>query len=184
VTSAEQAAALVLASDPRLAGLGPQDPNLIGQCCFYTATPAADGGFNVQIEIGWGDCPAGCIDRHHWRYVVSPDGTVRLDGEDGPPVPAGIPGPGDGTGGVIGIRGLATAGPVCPVVHDPPDPACTDRSVEIATIRVIGATTTDVVALVLMKIRWSKSWSSRAADVATNAPQPRPRTSNERGSGS
>ena len=147
VTTPDQAAALVLASDPRFAGLARQDPNLIGQCCFYTVTPAATGGFSVRIEIGWGDCPAGCIDRHHWRYVVGPDGTVRPDGEDGPPVPAGVPGPGDGTsGGVIGIRGAATAGPVCPVVR-PNDPACADRPVVGATIHVLDVTGLEIATL-------------------------------------
>ena len=85
ITSPEAAAAVVLASDARFAGLTAKDPGMIGQCCFYTVLPAADG-FTVTIEIGWGDCPAGCIDRHHWFYAVRTDGTFRLDREDGPPV--------------------------------------------------------------------------------------------------
>jgi hypothetical protein len=116
---------------------------MIGQCCFYTATPAA-GGFTVTIEIGWGDCPAGCIDRHRWIYSVKTDGTIHLDREDGPPVPAGIPAP--DAGGVIGIRGVATAGPVCPVVR-PNDPACADRPVAGATVHVIDSTGTEVATL-------------------------------------
>jgi hypothetical protein len=146
ITSPEAAAALVLASDPRFAGLKAQDPNLIGQCCFFTASPGAEG-FAVTIEIGWGDCPAGCINRHHWFYSVKTDGTVHLDREDGQPVPAGIPAPGDvTTGGVIGIRGIATAGPVCPVVR-PNDPACADRPVAGALVHVIDATGTEVATL-------------------------------------
>jgi hypothetical protein len=146
ISSPEAAAAAVLASDPRFAGLTAKDPDLIGQCCFYTVTPAADG-YTVTIEIGWGDCPAGCIDRHHWFYAVRTDGTIRLDREDGPPVPAGIPAPGGGTtGGVIGIRGIATAGPVCPVVQ-PNDPACADRPVAGALVHVIDATGTEVATL-------------------------------------
>jgi hypothetical protein len=115
VDSPAAAAAVVIASDPRFAKLAAQDATLIGQCCFYTATQAADG-YAVTIEIGWGDCPAGCISRHHWFYSVAQDGTIHLDREDGPPLPAGVPAPSDGSlTGVIGIRGLATAGPVCPV---------------------------------------------------------------------
>lgn len=146
ITSPEAAATLVLASDTRFAGIGKQDPNLIGQCCSYLAVPAA-GGYAVTVEIGWGDCPAGCIDRHHWTYTVTTNSTVHLDREDGPPVPAGVPGPGDGTtGGVIGIRGIAMAGPVCPVVR-PNDPACVDRPVAGATVHVIDATGTEVATL-------------------------------------
>lgn len=146
ISSPEAAAAVVLASDPRFAGLTAKDPDLIGQCCFYTVAPAADG-WAVTIEIGWGDCPAGCIDRHHWFYSVHSDGTIRLDREDGPPVPAGVPAPGgETTGGVIGIRGLATAGPACPVVQ-PNDPACADRPVSGALIHVIDATGTEVATL-------------------------------------
>jgi hypothetical protein len=145
ITTPEAAAARVLASDPRFAGLGIQDPDLIGQCCSWTATPAADG-FEVTIEIGWGDCPAGCINRHRWFYSVATDGTIRLDREDGPPVPAGIPGPVDGTTGVIGIRGIASAGPACPVVR-PNDPNCADRPVVGATIHVLDATGLEVATL-------------------------------------
>jgi hypothetical protein len=144
VRSAEEAAAAVLASDPRFAGLQPQDPNAIGQCCTWTAAPAADG-YDVTIEIGWGDCPAGCIDRHRWFYSVAPNGTVTLDREEGPPVPAGIPGPADGTG-IVGIRGVATAGPVCPVVR-PNDPNCADRPVAGATVHILDATGLEVATL-------------------------------------
>ena len=146
IASPEAAAALVLAADPRFAGLKAEDPNLIGQCCFYAATRAADG-FAVTIEIGWGDCQAGCISRHHWFYTVAADGAIHLDREDGPAVPAGVPGPGDGTtGGVIGIRGIATAGPVCPVVT-PDDPNCADRPVVGALVHVIDATGTEVATM-------------------------------------
>lgn len=146
INSAQAAAAVVLASDLRFAAIGVRDPNLIGQCCWWTATPAADG-YDVTIEIGWGDCPAGCIDRHRWLYSVATDGTIRLDREDGPPVPAGIPGPGDGTtGGVIGIRGIATAGPVCPVVSVN-DPNCADRPVAGATVHILDSTGLEVATL-------------------------------------
>ena len=71
VTSPEAAAAAVIASDPRFAGLTAQDPNAIGQCCFYTATSAANG-YVVTIEVGWGDCQAGCISRpFHWSASSS-----------------------------------------------------------------------------------------------------------------
>ena len=78
----------MLAEDPRFAGFGPQDPDMIGQCCWYEVTEAGDG-WNVLVHAGWGDCPAGCINKHEWTYSVSPTGEVELTGETGDPVPAG-----------------------------------------------------------------------------------------------
>jgi hypothetical protein len=147
VETPEAAAALVLAQDPRFAGIKPADPNLIGACCSWTAVPATDGAWIVTIEIGWGDCPAGCIDRHHWIYEVTHEGGVSLVGEDGPPVPAGITGAGDGGGtGIVGIRGTTAAGPVCPVVR-PGDPNCADRPVAGATVHVLDSTGTEIAVL-------------------------------------
>ena len=154
-TTPEEAAALVLAADSRFASLGPKNPDLIGGCCFYEVTPT-DDGHRVTVEIGWGDCPAGCINRHRWHYLVSRDGTVTLEREEGPAVPAGVPGQGGGagdtgfdTGGgdVAGIRGTALAGPTCPVVTLN-DPNCADRPVVGATIRVVDVTGMVVATLV------------------------------------
>lgn len=141
VESTEAAAALVLAMDPRFAGIGPLDPDLVGACCSWTAVPTADG-WTVTIEIGWGDCPAGCIERHRWVYEVSRLGAVTLRIEEGPPLPGGG---GDETG-LVGIRGAARAGPICPVAL-PNDPACAPRPVAGATIHVIDGTGTEVAQL-------------------------------------
>lgn len=37
------------------------------------------------------------------------------------------------------VSGYVHAGPTCPVVHTPPDPACADRPVEDAVVRVVDA---------------------------------------------
>jgi hypothetical protein len=153
-TTPAAAAALVLAADSRFAGLERKDTNLIGGCCFYEVLPTPEG-HSVSVEIGWGDCPAGCINRHHWFYSVTRDGVVTLDREDGPPVPAGVPGAGGtgNTGGgrtgqtAAGIQGFALAGPVCPVVTVN-DPSCADRPVAGATVHVIDATGLEVAQLV------------------------------------
>ncbi|MBA2718056.1 MAG: carboxypeptidase regulatory-like domain-containing protein [Chloroflexi bacterium] len=156
VTTPEAAAALVLASDARFTGLKAKNPDLIGGCCFYEVVPKGSN-YEVMVEIGWGDCPAGCINRHHWFYTVTPAGTVTFDREDGPVVPAGVPGTGGdtttgGTGGgggdtgVAGIRGTAVAGPTCPVVSAN-DPNCADRPVAGATIHVIDASGTEVAQM-------------------------------------
>jgi hypothetical protein len=98
---------------------------------------------------------------------VTRDGVVTLDRDDGPPVPAGVPGGGAGagtTGGVdtgggdtgggattgkiaAGIQGVALAGPVCPVVTVD-DPACADRPVAGALVHIVDATGVEVATLV------------------------------------
>ena len=123
------AVAAVLAQDPKFAGLMPLDPNMIGQSGYYELRPAADGGYAVRVWIGWGDCPAGCINHHEWQYGVSAAGAVSLLGELGDPLPDVA----------SGLRGTVTAGPTCPVVRDPPDPACADRPVAGALIVVTNA---------------------------------------------
>jgi hypothetical protein len=50
--------------------------------------------------------------------------------------------------GNTGIRGLATAGPVCPVEKNPPDPACAPRPVAGATIVIQDASGAQVAAAV------------------------------------
>jgi len=46
------------------------------------------------------------------------------------------------------VRGVAVAGPTCPVVTDPPDPACDDRPVAGAVIVVLDATGAEVSSVV------------------------------------
>jgi len=150
VDSPAAAAARVLAADARFAGLRPRDPNVIGQCCFYQVEPAASG-YAVTIEVGWGDCPSGCIDRHRWVFDVSPGGDVTLRAESGPAVPAGVPGGGGSSagGGVpsgVGVAGVATAGPTCPVVSDN-DPSCAERPVAGAMVHIVAADGTEVATL-------------------------------------
>jgi hypothetical protein len=84
VSSPQDAARAVIGANPIFASLREKDPNLIGQCCWYEVTPGPDGDYQVDVEIGWGDCPSGCIDRHHWTYHVTRDGAVTLTGETGP----------------------------------------------------------------------------------------------------
>ena len=147
------AVALVLARDPRFAGIGPPDPNLIGQSAWYEVSPAVVG-WRITITKGWGDCQAGCISRHSWVFDVDPSGAVSLVEERGDPVGTGS---GDGsTGGSEGgstgeppvalpaeggpwIVGRAVAGPVCPVERIPPDPAGAPRPVVGAVIVIRGA---------------------------------------------
>ncbi len=88
VITPDDAIAQVIAAEARLAGIGPLDTGLIGQSSWYTVEPASGvGAFVARIRIGWGDCPAGCIDEHIWTYAIGPRGEVTLLSEDGPPVP-------------------------------------------------------------------------------------------------
>jgi hypothetical protein len=142
ITTPEAAMAAIVAVEPRFAGIGPVNPDLVGQAAWYDAKPASGvGAFVVTIQVGWGDCPAGCIERHTWTYAVAPDGTVKLLSEVGDPVPPDAF-PKAGAGGT-GIVGHATAGPVCPVER-PGDPACLPRPVANATIVVSDASGAEV----------------------------------------
>ena len=87
-TSPEEAAALVIAQNQDFLGFEAQNPDMIGQCCWWEVTQSSDG-YRVLVHAGWGDCPAGCIDEHEWVYNVSPAGEVTLLEETGDPVPAG-----------------------------------------------------------------------------------------------
>jgi hypothetical protein len=89
VTSPDEAEARVEALHPEFAGMAPLDPDVIGACCWSEAK-AVEGGYQVTFTIGWGDCPAGCINRHVWTFAVSPGGEVALIGEEGPPVPPDV----------------------------------------------------------------------------------------------
>lgn len=115
--NAADATRLALAQQDRFRGIGPFDTTSIGQAAWYKVAPVGDG-WQVQIRIGWGDCPAGCINEHRWLYGVAHDGSVHLVSENGDALP-----------GATGVRGTVTAGPTCPVVTDPPNPACADRPV-------------------------------------------------------
>jgi hypothetical protein len=124
ITEAD-AVRLALAEDAQFAGIGPRDSELIGQAAWYEVADTEDG-WQVRIVIGWGDCPAGCINQHHWVYAVTRSGEVSLVSEEGDEPPA-----------ASGISGVVLAGPTCPVVTVPADPACADRPVEGAVILVL-----------------------------------------------
>ena len=124
VTTGAQAARLALAQQGRFAGIAPLDENLIGQASWYQVTTVEDG-WQVLIRIGWGDCPAGCINEHRWTYAVGKEASVDLVSETGDPLP-------DATG----VRGTVSAGPTCPVERDPPGPACAPRLIAGAVLVV------------------------------------------------
>ena len=137
LTSGE-AVDLVLEQNELFTGIGPRDPELIGQAAWYEVS-ATDDGWQVEIRMGWGDCPAGCISQHFWTYAVSSAGVVALVEDAGDPLL-----------GDSGVSGTVTAGPTCPVVTDPPDPSCADRPVDGAVLVVttlagveVGRTTSD-----------------------------------------
>ena len=132
VTSAAQAAAIVLASNPLFAQVRPANPGVAGQSAWYTASAAGDG-FSVSVTLGSGDCLAGCINSHTWNYSVSASGGVELVSESGDNVEVAVPTPGAGLAQVIISL---VAGPVCPVEQNPPDPSCAPRPVESAQIIV------------------------------------------------
>ena len=182
-----QAVDLVLAQDPRFSGIGPTDPDLIGQSAWYEVSPAVVG-WRVTVTMGWGDCQSGCISRHTWVYDVDPTGAVALVEERGDPVEGGAgdgsPGGSDGesTGdppvaipaeGGPWIAGRAVAGPVCPVERIPPDPACADRPVADAVIVIrdaggaeVARAATAVDGTFLVGVPGGGSWTVEPQPVA------------------
>lgn len=91
VLTPADAAALVIAADQRFAGAIELTPDVIGASRWWTAMPLEGGGYRIELTMGWGDCPAGCINRHTWTFEVAPDGRLTPKGETGDPVPVPLP---------------------------------------------------------------------------------------------
>jgi hypothetical protein len=91
VSSPADAAALVIDTNPIFAGTMELRPDVIGLSRWWTATPLVTGGYRVELTVGWGDCMAGCIERHIWTFEVDASGGVTLVSETGDPVPSDLP---------------------------------------------------------------------------------------------
>jgi hypothetical protein len=91
VSTPADAAAVVIAANPLFAGTTELRPDVIGASKWWTAKPLAGGGYRIELTIGWGDCPAGCIERHVWTYDVDATGGLTLVSETGKPVPSDLP---------------------------------------------------------------------------------------------
>lgn len=128
------AAAVVLASDPLFAGLGPRRDYGTDPGSYYEARPL-DTGFEVTVHLGWGDCMAGCIYGHDWRFAVSVGGDLRLIEESGDPLDTAAP---DGyqppalAESVVRLSGVVGAGR-CPVTETT-RPSCADGPVPNARL--------------------------------------------------
>jgi hypothetical protein len=85
------AAALVIATNPLFTGTKELQPDVIGASRWWTAKPLASGGYRIELTVGWGDCMAGCIERHVWTFDVDGAGAVKLVSESGDPVPSDLP---------------------------------------------------------------------------------------------
>lgn len=90
---AEAHAAVVVLGTP-FANFAPIDRALIGANATYEVK-GAEGGEAVWIVVytyGWGDCQAGCIDRHSWAFQVDgASGAARYDSQMGPTLPTDAP---------------------------------------------------------------------------------------------
>jgi hypothetical protein len=91
VASPADAAALVIATNPMFAGTTELRSDMIGASKWWKAEALPDGGYRIELTIGWGDCPAGCIERHVWTFDVDAAGAVKLVSETGDPVPSDLP---------------------------------------------------------------------------------------------
>ena len=89
VSSPEDAAARVIATDRRFAGATMIDAGAIGLTKWWAWRALDDGGYEITMTVGWGDCPAGCINHHTWVFDVAVEGTVTKVSESGDEVPPG-----------------------------------------------------------------------------------------------
>jgi len=67
---------------------------LIGASQYYEVKgePGSAASWIVIYTYGWGDCQAGCINRHTFVYLVDPvTGDVRFDRQEGEALPADAP---------------------------------------------------------------------------------------------
>ena len=142
IESPADAARAIANEVPLFEGIGPRDANLIGQAAWYEATPKEAAKppvpWTVTFRVGWGDCPAGCIDEHTWTYDVGADGSVTFVTQTGPPLPADAVDQLRGSSPFTGVEGVVSAGPTCPVER-PGDSACQPRAVGGAVLVVTDA---------------------------------------------
>jgi hypothetical protein len=133
--SAEAAFDAVRARSPWFDSVAPKSASVVGQSAWWSATPSTDGAWSVTVDIGWGDCPAGCIDHHVWQWQMAKDGSLTFASETGPAIPADLRTALAATATASGIGGEVSAGPTCPVER-PGDSACADRVVKGAVLVV------------------------------------------------
>ena len=94
IDSAAEAHAAVLALGTPFAAFAPVESARIGADSTYEVK-GSEGGDAVWIVIytfGWGDCQAGCIDRHSWAFQVDGrTGSSFYDSQMGAALPAEAP---------------------------------------------------------------------------------------------
>ncbi|HEY4752032.1 MAG TPA: hypothetical protein VIH37_02030, partial [Candidatus Limnocylindrales bacterium] len=115
VSTREQAFAAVAARSPWFDGAKAKDPQAIGKAVTWEATAGPGDTWTVTVDVGWGDCPAGCTDHHVWTFTVGADGTVSLASASGPAVPQEQRAALLAAATESGVGGQVTAGPTCPV---------------------------------------------------------------------
>jgi hypothetical protein len=141
-TTAAGAFAVIQARTPWFDGVKAKDPSLIGEAAWWEATPVADG-WTIAITVGWGDCEAGCINRHAWTWHLATDGTIAFVSETGPALPDDQAATLAAAATSAGVGGVVTAGPVCPVMRVG-DTSCDPRPVAGAVLVVRSAAGTEV----------------------------------------
>ena len=147
IETPETAVDVIRAFTPLFDGLGPLNPDMIGQGSFWESAPVDAGSppkaWKVTFTVGWGDCQAGCIDRHTWMWQVSRDGTTLFLEEAGTPLTPEMLAGLAASSTAQGVGGAVSAGPVCPVER-PGDPSCAPRMVDGAALLIQGKDGTEV----------------------------------------
>jgi hypothetical protein len=150
VDTPEAAAAAIQARTPVFDAVGPIKADTAGQDRWWEATPldaaVPPTGWTVTFTAGWGDCEAGCIDRHSWTWRVTRVGTVTFVSEEGSVLTDDVLAGLHATAKGPGVGGRVTAGPTCPVER-PGDPACAPRMVAGADLVVRGDAGAEIARL-------------------------------------
>jgi len=76
IDDVDEAIAAVAAVDPQFLGYQPLDPDVIGASAWVEVADGEDALILTFVR-GWGDCPAGCINRAYAKFEVhKSDGQV------------------------------------------------------------------------------------------------------------
>ncbi len=132
--TAEAAFAAIHARTPWFDGVKAKDLGAIGQASWWEATGTADG-WTVTITVGWGDCQAGCINKHAWTWHVAKDGTVAFTSQTGAALSDDQEAKLAADATTAGVGGTVTSGPSCPVQRVG-DTSCDARPVAGAVLAV------------------------------------------------
>jgi hypothetical protein len=80
LVTTEDAIHAVQSQYPAVADISDMPDTTIGKSEDIYVQPQ-ENGWRLIFWMGWGDCPAGCINSHYWYFTVGTDGAIELAAE-------------------------------------------------------------------------------------------------------